>query len=56
VREEVTAAIDEGTQEALAMPMPDPETATHRLFHDDDEEILLGDGNAPWSGFAEGQS
>src|SRR5215218_2133452 len=51
LREEIRAAIDEGTEEALAMPMPDPDTATHRLFHDDEEEILLGDGNAPWSGF-----
>ena len=57
LREEIKEAIDEGTQEALAMPMPDPATATHRLFHDDDEEeILLGDGNAPWSGFAGGAS
>jgi TPP-dependent pyruvate/acetoin dehydrogenase alpha subunit len=54
VREEVKTAIDEGTQEALAMPMPDPATATDRLFHDGDEELLLGDGNAPWSGFAGG--
>jgi hypothetical protein len=36
------------------MPMPDPETATDRLFHEGDD-ILLGDGNAPWSGFREGQ-
>jgi hypothetical protein len=36
--------------------MPDPATATDRLFHDDEEEILLGDGNAPWSGFAGGAS
>jgi pyruvate dehydrogenase E1 component alpha subunit len=48
------AAIEEGTQEALAMPMPDPGTATDRLFHDGEEELLLGDGNAPWSGFAGG--
>jgi TPP-dependent pyruvate/acetoin dehydrogenase alpha subunit len=55
VREEVRAAIDEGTQEALAMPMPDPATATDRLFHErGEEELLLGDGQAPWSGFAEG--
>jgi pyruvate dehydrogenase E1 component alpha subunit len=56
LREEVKQAIDAGTEEALAMPMPDPETATHRLFHDDEDEILLGDGNAPWSGFAGGAS
>jgi TPP-dependent pyruvate/acetoin dehydrogenase alpha subunit len=54
IREEVAAAIEEGTQEALANPMPDPATATDRLFHDGDEPILLGDGNAPWSGFAGG--
>ena len=53
LREEIKEAIDEGTQEALAMPMPDPATATHRLFHDDEEEILLGDGDAPHSAFAE---
>src|SRR5512132_99867 len=56
LREEVKAAIDGGTEEALAMPMPDPDTATDRLFHDDEEEILLGDGNGPWSGFAGGQA
>ena len=56
LREEVKQAIDAGTEEALAMPMPDPDTATHRLFHDDEDEILLGDGNAPWSGFAGGAS
>jgi TPP-dependent pyruvate/acetoin dehydrogenase alpha subunit len=52
LREEVRAAIDEGTQEALEMPMPDPATATDRVFYDGDEDLLLGDGLAPWSGFA----
>jgi TPP-dependent pyruvate/acetoin dehydrogenase alpha subunit len=52
LRAEVKAEIDAGTEEALAMDMPDPETATDRLFHEGDEEIHLGDGNAPWSGFA----
>jgi TPP-dependent pyruvate/acetoin dehydrogenase alpha subunit len=57
LREEVKQAIDAGTEEALAMPMPAPDTATHRLFHDAaEEDILLGDGNAPWSGFAGGAS
>jgi pyruvate dehydrogenase E1 component alpha subunit len=51
VREEVVAAIEEGTREALADAMPDPDTATDRLFYEGDEPILLGDGNAPWSGF-----
>jgi len=53
VREEVREAIEAGTQEALAMPMPDPATATDRLFHDGEEELLLGDGNAPWSAHAQ---
>jgi TPP-dependent pyruvate/acetoin dehydrogenase alpha subunit len=56
LREEIRTAIDEGTEEALAMPMPDPDTATDRLFHEGPDEILLGDGNAPWSGFAGGAS
>jgi hypothetical protein len=29
--------------------MPDPDTATDQLFAD--EPVLLGDGQAPWSGF-----
>ncbi len=52
LRDEVRAAIDAGTEEALAQPMPDPATATHRLFHDGPEEIVLGDGEAPYSAFA----
>jgi len=51
VREEVRELIDAGTEEALAMPMPDPATATDRLFHSG-EEIITLDGQAPWSGFA----
>jgi pyruvate dehydrogenase E1 component alpha subunit len=50
---EVTAAIDAGTQEALAMPMPDPARATDRLFYEPSDpgaEVLLGEGEAPWSG------
>jgi TPP-dependent pyruvate/acetoin dehydrogenase alpha subunit len=50
VREGVKAEIEAAVQEALAMPMPDGETATHRVFAD--EPALLEDGNAPWSGFA----
>jgi TPP-dependent pyruvate/acetoin dehydrogenase alpha subunit len=52
VREQVRAAIDAGTEQAMAMPMPDPATATDRLFHDGGDEILLGDGEAPYSAFA----
>jgi TPP-dependent pyruvate/acetoin dehydrogenase alpha subunit len=51
VREEVRGTIDAATQEALAMPMPDPQTATERLFYDGDDDLLLGDGVARWSGF-----
>jgi TPP-dependent pyruvate/acetoin dehydrogenase alpha subunit len=53
LRAEVQAEIDAGTQEALAGPMPDPETATERVFYEDDEDLLTGDGAAPWSGFAQ---
>jgi pyruvate dehydrogenase E1 component alpha subunit len=49
VRAEVREAIEQGVQEALAMPMPDGDTATARLFAD--EPALLEDGEAPWSGF-----
>src|SRR5215216_4562340 len=48
VRAEVREAIEAGTQEALAMPMPDPETATDRIFYEGDEDVVLGDGHAPW--------
>jgi pyruvate dehydrogenase E1 component alpha subunit len=50
VRTEVREMIDAGVQEALAMPMPDPDSATERVFAT--EESLLQDGQAPWSGFA----
>jgi len=50
LRAEVEAEIDAGVQEALAMPMPDPATAADGVFADEAEP--LGDGNAPWSGFA----
>jgi TPP-dependent pyruvate/acetoin dehydrogenase alpha subunit len=53
LREEVRAEVEEATKVALAGPMPDPATATDRLFHPrDGDEILLEDGQAPWSGFA----
>jgi hypothetical protein len=32
--------------------MPDPDTATERVFYEGDDDVVLGDGNAPWSGFA----
>ena len=49
VRDEVKAEIEAAVEEALKAPMPDPDTATDRLFAD--EPALLEDGNAPWSGF-----
>jgi TPP-dependent pyruvate/acetoin dehydrogenase alpha subunit len=49
LRASVQDTIDAGTQEALAMPMPDPETATEGLFADEANE--LEDGQAPWSGW-----
>ncbi len=52
LRAEVLAEVEEATKIALAGPMPDPATVTDRLFHPRDaEEILLEDGDAPWSGF-----
>jgi pyruvate dehydrogenase E1 component alpha subunit len=50
IRDAVKAEIDAGVEEALAMPMPDPDTATDQLFAD--EPALLEDGLAPWSGFS----
>jgi pyruvate dehydrogenase E1 component alpha subunit len=49
VRDEVKATIEAAVEEALKAPMPDPDTATDRLFAD--EPALLEDGQAPWSGF-----
>jgi pyruvate dehydrogenase E1 component alpha subunit len=52
MRAEVLAEVDAATKIALAGPMPDPATVTDRLFHPRDaDEILLEDGEAPWSGF-----
>ena len=45
--------MDAAAQEALRSPMPEPETATDDLFHEGDE-IVLGDGDAPYSAFREG--
>ena len=46
----VTAEVDQATTEALAMPLPDPATATTGVFCDG-EAIPMGLGLAPWSGF-----
>src|SRR5690349_3225639 len=53
LRAEVREQVEEATKVALAGPMPDPATATDRVFHPRDaDEILLEDGDAPWSGHA----
>ncbi len=52
LRTEIREQVDAAAKKALAGPMPDPATATDRVFHPRDaEEILLEDGAAPWSGF-----
>jgi pyruvate dehydrogenase E1 component alpha subunit len=50
LREEVRAQVDAATEEALAMPTPDPAGAQRGVFCEGDAEPL-GDGEAPWSGF-----
>jgi TPP-dependent pyruvate/acetoin dehydrogenase alpha subunit len=50
VRAEVHAEIDAAAEQALAAPMPDPADATLGVFCEGEPE-LLGDGQAPWSGF-----
>jgi TPP-dependent pyruvate/acetoin dehydrogenase alpha subunit len=51
LRAGVKAEVDAAAEEALAGPMPAPETATDRVFHPRDApEVLLEDGAAPWSG------
>jgi TPP-dependent pyruvate/acetoin dehydrogenase alpha subunit len=49
IRASVKEEIDAAVQEALAMPMPDPDAASEGVFAE--EESLLEDGAAPWSGF-----
>jgi TPP-dependent pyruvate/acetoin dehydrogenase alpha subunit len=51
LREQVQAEIEAATEEALAAPMPDPANVTSGVFCEGEAEPL-GDGRAPWSGFA----
>src|SRR5690606_9275273 len=51
LRAEVEAVVEAAAAEALAMPMPDPADATRDVFAEG-EPAPLGDGRAPWSGFA----
>jgi TPP-dependent pyruvate/acetoin dehydrogenase alpha subunit len=55
VRAAVKAEIDAGVEEALQSPMPDPATATDRLFYEGEPEVC-GDGHAPWSYFKNRQA
>ena len=50
IRAEVTAEIEAATEEALAAPMPDPDTALDGVFCEGEAEPL-GDGVARWSAF-----
>jgi TPP-dependent pyruvate/acetoin dehydrogenase alpha subunit len=52
LRAEVDGEIERAVEEALAMPMPDPASARNDVFCDREAEPL-GEGQAPWSGFAE---
>ncbi len=47
----VAAEIDAATEEALSASMPDPSTAEDGVFCEGEAEPL-GDGQAPWSGYA----
>jgi TPP-dependent pyruvate/acetoin dehydrogenase alpha subunit len=51
VRGEVSEQIDAAAAEALAGPMPSPDGVLEGVFCEG-EAVLLGDGQAPWSGFA----
>jgi pyruvate dehydrogenase E1 component alpha subunit len=51
LRAEVDAEVEVAASEALAAPMPDPADAAHGAFAVGEAQPL-GDGRAPWSGFA----
>jgi pyruvate dehydrogenase E1 component alpha subunit len=51
LRSEITAEIDAATAEALSGPMPSPDDVLEGVFCSGEAEPL-GDGQAPWSGFA----
>ena len=53
LRASVAEEIDAAAAEALAGPMPSPEDAALGVFCEGEAEPL-GDGHAPWSGFATG--
>jgi pyruvate dehydrogenase E1 component alpha subunit len=55
VRDEVAGAIDAAGTEALAGPMPLPDDVLEGVFCVGEAEPL-GDGRAPWSGYADGSA
>jgi pyruvate dehydrogenase E1 component alpha subunit len=55
VRDEVAGAIDAAATEALAGPMPLPDDVLEGVFCVGEAEPL-GDGRAPWSGYADGSA
>jgi TPP-dependent pyruvate/acetoin dehydrogenase alpha subunit len=53
LRESVKSEVDEAARTALDSPMPDPDTALDGVFADRVQP--LGDGNAPWSRWTQGE-
>jgi len=53
LRASVAAEIEAAAAEALAGPMPASEGVLDGVFCDGEAQVL-GDGQAPWSGFASG--
>jgi TPP-dependent pyruvate/acetoin dehydrogenase alpha subunit len=51
---QIAAEIDAAASAALNAPMPDPGTVLQGVFCEGEPEPL-GDGQAPWSGFAKAQ-
>jgi pyruvate dehydrogenase E1 component alpha subunit len=55
LREQIAAEVEQATQQALAMDMPDPSDAARGVFCEGEPEPL-GDGHAPWSRFREARN
>jgi TPP-dependent pyruvate/acetoin dehydrogenase alpha subunit len=55
LRTTIAQALDDAVQQALGGPMPSPEDVLDGVFCDGEAEPL-GDGHAPWSGFARGDA
>jgi pyruvate dehydrogenase E1 component alpha subunit len=53
LRDRVAAAVDDAARAALASPMPDPDEAGRGVFAE--RWRPLGDGQAPWSRYAEAE-